>query len=190
MPTPEGCPHVRQTYDRPILEDNMTTISARHFVERAKTGGYLGIPYSDLDCQALMELVLKDCGVSKDWRGSNDMWRSALSEKHEIVDKNNIPAGAWLFTVKTDGGEKERGYYDNEGNAAHVGIYLGNGDVMHSTAGGVQMDTITSKRWTHYGLCKYIDYTNAPISISDQDIIDRLKAMTLYDLWKLLKKWG
>lgn len=48
-------------------------------------------------------------------------------------------------------------------NAAHIGLYLGNGDVIHSTTGGVQMDKITSKRWTHYALFNCVDYTNNKI---------------------------
>ena len=90
------------------------------------------------------------------------MWREALSEKHTLEAVADVPPGAWLFTHKQDGGEKARGYKDNEGNAKHVGIYLGNGEVIHSTSAGgacVQMDMITSARWTAWGLCKYIDYT-------------------------------
>lgn len=141
-------------------------VSAAKFVQQAQNGSYIGIPYSRLDCQAFVEQVLKDAGEKgHNWRGSNHMWRDALSERHADVDfsiYDNIPAGAWLFTLRHDGGERARGYHDNMGNAKHVGLYLGNGDVMHSTsggAGGVQMDRITSGRWTAWGLCKYIDYT-------------------------------
>lgn len=123
-----------------------------------------GIPYSKLDCQAFVERVLSDCGVSKNWKGSNDMWRNALSWKgtpDECIERwGEIPAGAWLFTLAFDGGEVQRGYHDNEGNAKHVGIYTGLGlGAMHSTAGGVQECKYPdSKRWNRVGLCKYIDY--------------------------------
>ena len=138
-------------------------ITADRFVRQAKSGNYLGIPYSKLDCQAFVERVLTDAGEKgHNWRGSNHMWRDALSEKHELTTVDDGPSGAWMFTLKRDGGEKARGYNDNEGNANHVGIYLGNGDVMHSTSAGaacVQRDVITSARWTAWGLCKYIYYT-------------------------------
>ena len=164
-------------------------ISAEKFVEQARTGNYLGIPYDDLDCQALVERVLRDCGLKKDWRGSNHMWRDALSSKNAISDIAKIPAGAWLFTVKYDGGEKKRGYNDSEGNAKHVGIYLGGGEVIHSTTGGVQMDNISSARWTHYGLCKYINYGSDSGSLLD--ILPMLGNATLYEIYQAAKQlWG
>ena len=138
-------------------------ISAKQFVEQAFNGNYIGIPYSQLDCQAFVERVLSDCGEKHDWRGSNHMWRDALSVKAKISNEMAIPAGALLFTVKYDGGEKERGYNDDEGNAKHVGIYLGLSRVIHSTTGGVQWDDISRSRWTHFGLCKYVDYTQPAI---------------------------
>ena len=33
--------------------------------EQAQTGNYIGIPYSQLDCQGFVEKVLKDLGVRK-----------------------------------------------------------------------------------------------------------------------------
>ena len=135
-------------------------VTAKAIVEQAFKGNYIGIPYSELDCQALVERILSDCGEKHDWRGSNHMWREALTEKHKITNESEIPAGVFLFTLKQDGGEKERGYNDNEGNASHVGLYLGLSRVIHSTTGGVQWDDISRSRWTHYGLCKYIDYTD------------------------------
>ena len=160
-------------------------ITADQFVYQAKWEQYLGIPYKKLDCQAFVERVLSDAGErGYNWRGSNHMWREALSEKHEGICVEDVPAGAWLFTVKHDGGEAQRGYHDNEGNAKHVGIYLGNGDVIHSTSAGnacVQMDKITSARWTAWGLCKYIDY--AIYSATEPDraaVLDALKMIERY----------
>ena len=144
-------------------------ITAEQFVYQAKWENYLGIPYKKLDCQAFVERVLSDAGErGHNWRGSNHMWREALSEKHEGICVEDVPAGAWLFTLKHDGGEKQRGYHDDEGNAKHVGIYLGGGDVIHSTSAGnacVQMDKITSARWTAWGLCKFIRYDSPSADI-------------------------
>lgn len=164
-------------------------LTAQKFVEQARNGNYIGIPYKTLDCQGFVEKVLADCGMVIDWRGSNHMWREALSEKNKIDDISEIPAGAWLFTVKNDGGEVERGYHDNEGNAKHVGIYLGNSDVIHSTTGGVQMDVITSKRWTHYGLCKYIDYNSSQVNL--RDLVQQIGQVSLFAFWQAIKQeWG
>lgn len=148
-------------------------LKASYVAEVALQGKYIGTPYSKLDCQALMEQLLTDVGVTHpNWRGSNHMWREALSSKGTVeamkaICGGELPAGAWLFTVKNDGGEVERGYHDTEGNAAHVGMYLGNGKVIHSTTGGVQWDVITSSRWTHAGLCNLLDYSNDSYPTTD-----------------------
>lgn len=107
-------------------------ITGDDFALQAMSEKYTGVPYSKFDCQAYVEQVLRDCGVRKpdgsvyNWKGSNDMWRHALSwkgTKEECRDRfGEIPLGAWVFIVKHDGGEVERGYHDNEGNASHVGI--------------------------------------------------------------------
>lgn len=150
-------------------------ITAEIFVEQAQSAKYDGVSYNALDCQAFVEKVLNDAGEKgHNWRGSNHMWRDALTEKHPLEAVADVPPGAWLFTLKHDGGEKNRGYNDNEGNAKHVGIYLGNGRVRHSTSAGdygVQYDDIISPRWTAWGLCKYIDYS------PDTGKADREKAL-------------
>lgn len=171
--------------------DNVVT--AQQYVEQARTGDYLGIPYSELDCQAFVEKVLADCGLRYDWRGSNDMWRNAVTDRHLIENIADVPAGAWLFTIKDDGGEVERGYHDDMKNAAHVGIYLGGGDVMHSTktnkSNGVQMDKITSKRWTHWAKCKYLNYGGSSTEL--RDLVDRLGKFSLFDIYSAMRSvWG
>ena len=163
-------------------------ITAKQFATQARTGNYLGIPYTQLDCQGFVEKVLADCGIHKDWRGSNHMWRDALNGKYRIVDYDSIPIGAWLFVVADDGGEKARGYTDNEGNAKHVGIYIGSHMAIHSTTGGVQLDSELT-RWTHYGLCKYIDYNEAPRP-SLTDCLELLGETTLSDIYNALKSMG
>ena len=139
-------------------------ITAKQFVEQAKSHNYDGIPYERLDCQAFVEQVMKDLdSLPTNWRGSNHMWRDAVKDREKIVNSKLIPAGAWVFTVKSDGKEREKGYYDGLGNAVHVGIYLGDYMVRHSTAGGVQYSDIWDKRWTHFAKCKYIDYSEPEI---------------------------
>ena len=136
------------------------------FVAAALNPGLLGAPYSKYDCQAYVEKVLRDCGVNRNWRGSNHMWREALSWRGSVDECleqfGEIPKGACLFTVKHDGGERARGYRDNDGNAAHIGIYTGvNGGARHSTTGGVQdCKAPDSKRWTHVGFLKDVDFTS------------------------------
>ena len=82
------------------------------------------------------------------------MWRDAVYDRSD--DMAAIQPGEWVFKVSRDGGEIPRGYHDEMGNAYHVGIYCGNGDVIHSTTGGVQMGTISG--WTHHAKCVDVDY--------------------------------
>lgn len=137
------------------------------------------IPYSKLDCQAFVERVLQDCGVIRNWKGSNDMWRNALSWKgtiqEAIAEFGAVLPGMWLFTVKNDGGEVKRGYHDDQGNAAHVGICTLKGKgAMHSTTGGVQECKFPdASRWTHCGKAKDIDYRTVPQD--DQSIAEEIR---------------
>ena len=97
------------------------------FTEQAKSSKYDKLTYSDCDCQAFVEKVLYDAGVRKpnggayNWKGSNDMWRNALDWRGSVEDcisiYGKVPDGAWVFILKYDGGEKDRGYNDGEGNA-------------------------------------------------------------------------
>lgn len=151
------------------------------FAETAYLYHNRNIPYKQLDCQAFVERVLADCGIYENWRGSNHMWREALDWKgtvDEAIKKwGSVPVGAWLFTVKNDGGEVKRGYHDDQGNAAHVGIYTAKGKgAMHSSTGGVQECAFPDpKRWTHVGLAKDIDYKSVPEA--QYDVLDILNGM-------------
>lgn len=161
-------------------------VTGEQFAKQAIDGGYIGIPYSKLDCQGFVERVLADCGIRKpngtvyDWRGSNAMyrnfqqWRGSIKEAEQAFGA--LPIGCLLYTRKTDGGEKEKGYNDNLGNFAHVGIYLGEPHgVIHSTTGGVQWGKYPDKRWNYCSLLAMLDYgcKNSDNVISD-DIIKQL----------------
>lgn len=150
----------------------MEKIKGTAYAIQAMSDKYTGIKYSKLDCQAFVEEVLKDAGVRKpdgsvyNWKGSNSMWRNALSWKGTIdqcrTQFGEIPPGAWVFIVKRDGGEKEKGYNDNEGNTTHVGIYCRHQyqQVRDSTRttyrDGVGYRDLTG--FTHVGLPKMILY--------------------------------
>ena len=186
----------------------VNSVEGTSFATQAQSDRYTGVPYSKLDCQAFVEEVLKDCGVRKpdgtvyNWKGSNSMWRNALRWKGTIAECkrlfNGIPLGAWVFIVKNDGGEIDRGYHDNEGNATHVGIYCRNGSepVRDSTKttkrDGVGYRSLDS--FTHVGLPSMITYsgntnrTEAIKAISiirdtdstDEDCLKALETLTKY----------
>lgn len=150
--------------------------SAIDFAKVAYSYRDSGIPYSKWDCQAFVEQMLKKVGVSRNWRGSNHMWREALAWKGTpeecIREYGCIPPGAWVFTLKQDGGEKARGYRDDEGNASHVGIYTGMGQgVMHSTTGGVQEGPFPDSRWNRVGLSKDLEYVGGYPGLTREEVL-------------------
>lgn len=144
-------------------------MTGKECIENAKITELIGIPYSKLDCQALIEKILIRGGVDcKNYRGSNHMWREMVTNRRDI--NTNIAPGTILFTVKMDGREKERGYNDDYGNAVHVGMYVGDGypgNVIHSTTGGVQWDSIQSRRWNWAADCIYFDNDNDTDTTTD-----------------------
>lgn len=176
-------------------------ISAIHFADVADDPKYNKYKYDDMDCQKFVEKVLYDSGVRKpdgsayNWKGSNSMWRSALSWRGtiaEAVEKfGQIPDGAWAFMLKYDGGEKDRGYNDGEGNASHVGIYVGGGLVRDSTRStktkrdGVGLRSISD--FNMVGLCKYLDYNVGNVDNKSQikSILDDIEKR-LEDLRRVL----
>ena len=155
-------------------------------IKNANINELIGIPYSKLDCQALIEKILMRGGIQcKNFRGSNHMWREMVTNRRS---KNmNIVPGTILFTVKYDGGEKKRGYNDNYGNACHVGMYVGEGyegNVIHSTAGGVQWDDISSNRWNWAADCIYFDRVE-----DSQTDLEQYFSEFIKELEKLISKY-
>ena len=131
-------------------------VTGQHIAETAINSGLIGTPYSQMDCQAFVEVVLKKAGLNIiNYRGSNQMWRELVYDRGPI--SNHPPIGSLAFIVKSDGGEKKRGYYDNYLNATHVAIVIDSDRVMESTTGGVQYGKLS--RFTNYGLIKDVDYT-------------------------------
>lgn len=148
--------------------------TGKDLAEQAITGNYVGIPYSKLDCQGFVEQVLKDLGVRKsdgsvyNWRGSNSMWRNFISWRGSIKECKekfgDIPVGAFVFIIKRDGGEKEKGYNDDLGNASHVGLYLGTSPKpCMDSQGNRGVDYCSLNVFTHVGLMSMVDYYNEPI---------------------------
>ena len=155
------------------------------YAKQAKLSKYDKLKYSQYDCQAFCELVLKDLGVRQpngavyNWKGSNDMYRNAVSWVGSIDECRKkfgyIPIGAWAFMWDQTGNEKQRGYYDGLGNASHVGIYIGSDTVRDSTkiknaSGQVIRDGVGSrplKNFQKVGLPAMLDFegTNPKIKV-------------------------
>lgn len=150
-------------------------VNHQAYAQAAPQSGLIGTPYEKMDCQAFVEKTLALVGIKRNWIGSNDMWRNALSWKgtiDECIAKHgSVPPGAWLFTIKHDG--KEPSYYTDGVNASHVGLYVGDyGEkpVMHSTTGGVQWGSFPDpKRWTHVGFEKDIEFGTETAPAAPED---------------------
>ena len=93
-----------------------------------------------MDCQGLVRWVMKECGLAlPPKKGTNYMWRAALVEKGTIAECvrrwGKVPLGTLIFIRDYDGGEKERGYNDDEGNVWHVYIKIAEGLLIHASNG-------------------------------------------------------
>ncbi|MBQ1778070.1 MAG: hypothetical protein IIZ93_07935 [Acidaminococcaceae bacterium] len=150
--------------------------TGKQYADQAKLPKYEKLKYSDVDCQAFCELVLKDLGIRQangavyNWKGSNDMARNACSwigTKEECIKKfGYIPVGAWAFMWDDTGNEKQRGYFDGKGNYSHIGIFVGDNIVRDSTrikdsTGKVIRDGVANRNLSAFnriGLCKLLDF--------------------------------
>lgn len=170
-------------------------VTGEEIAQQAINGGYVGIPYSQLDCQGFVEQVLRDTGVRKtdghpyNWKGSNSMWRNCITWKgtiSECINKfGSIPLGAFLFIVKRDGGEIDRGYHDNEGNASHVGLYTGASPLpCMDSQGDRGVAYCRLGIFTHVGLMSMVDYYNEPVAHDDrpsrEQALEALETLTKY----------
>ena len=159
--------------------------------KKSEDPSYNSLKYSQVDCQAFCEKVLKDLGVRKsngavyDWRGSNDMWRNAVSWKGTIAEARQkfgqIPVGSWAFMVSHDGGEIPRGYHDDQGNAAHVAIVVNQNQVRDSTK-GTGRDGVAYRKLSDFnmiGLPKMLDfdYTNPNIIEIEAESVKKVKTL-------------
>lgn len=177
-------------------------VSGEEYARQAQSSKYDGLTYDKADCQKFAELVLIDCGVKKpdgkpyDWKGSNSMWRNALAWKgtvEECIAKyGKIPLGAWVFIVKNDGGEVERGYHDNEGNAKHIGIYVSQTDPERAVRDSTETRTRDGvgyrklEGFNMVGLPSMITYnfdnntTNVTDEVTKQMALEALETLTKY----------
>lgn len=133
---------------------------------------YLGVPYSEMDCQAFVERCLADCGVRKNLPGSNAWYREVMNNgwvgtpEECVAMLGTVPKGAFLFILKHDGGEPDKYKPDGIGNASHIGIVTGQGEgaINSSSSRGCVCEskfknkTIKNGGWNRVGLWDEVDY--------------------------------
>ena len=137
---------------------------------------YLGVPYSQMDCQAFVEKCLADCGNHTDLAGSNAWYRevyhngAVMTPEECIKQLGKVPKGAFLFILEHDGGEPAKYKPDGLGNASHIGIVTmprGEGAIHSSASRGCVAEskfagkTIKNGGWNRVGLWNQVcyDYT-------------------------------
>lgn len=141
--------------------------TGKEFAEKARN--YLGRSYDEMDCKDLINAMLRDVGISKKYKGSNELYRAVkwLGFPEECVETfGRVPEGALVFIWANDGGEVARGYTDGLGNASHVGAYVGFGKgVIHSSQSrGCVCEsafvgrTVKNGGWNYVGLLPELDY--------------------------------
>ena len=128
---------------------------------------YLGVPYSQMDCQRFVEQCASDCGIKIDLAGSNTWYRyimqhgAVMTPEECVKELGCVPKGAILFIVEHDGKEPDKYKGDGYGNASHMGICTGDRGkgAIHSSASRGEVcesefhgKTIKNGGWNMVGL--------------------------------------
>lgn len=133
---------------------------------------YLGVSYSQMDCQAFVEQCLRDCGLNKNLAGSNAWYREVMTHgvimtPEECVQKLGcVPCGAFLFIHAYDGGEPSKYHGDGIGNASHMGLCTiprGEGAINSSKSRGCVAESKFKQKtinggWNKVGLWDQVAY--------------------------------
>jgi hypothetical protein len=110
-----------------------------------------------LDCQGLIEYVVRKLGGKMSYRGSNHMYRDAVDLAIPIDEAGEaLEPGCVLFVVR----DEPAPGYDDGANATHIGWYTGGRhEVVHasSSKGKVSPSTLNGG-WTHVGWLVEVDY--------------------------------
>lgn len=133
---------------------------------------YLGVPYSQMDCQAFVEKCLADCGLKMDLAGSNAWYREVnkngviLTPEECVRQLGCVPRGAFLFILEHDGKEPEKYKPDGLGNASHIGLCTiprGEGAINSSASRGCVAESKFKQKtinggWNRVGLWNRVAY--------------------------------
>lgn len=113
--------------------------------EMSRKYGSKWIGHYVADCSGLVKYLCKKLGLSVP-HGSNSIWNGSVTKKGFLIGQD-IPVGALVFKLR------------NNDDYYHVGIYVGNGQVVEaqSTQTGVVKSKLSS--WSNYALLKGLSYT-------------------------------
>lgn len=127
-----------------VSHDSATALQLRSGI-RGEAMKYLGTPYryggttpAGFDCSGFTQYVLRLGGYSINRTAATQLQNGV------IVAKEDLQCGDLVFFQNTTGSGRF---------ASHVGIYIGNGQIIHSGDYGVAIDSLDSPYYqTHY-LC-------------------------------------
>lgn len=115
-----------------------------------------GASKGSVDCSGAFTYWYKQAGGYM-YHGSNTMWRKYSTEKGKIGEIDLYP-GMAVYKWRNDGKEPSQYQADGIGNFYHVGLYIGDGQVVEAkgTKYGVVYSCIS--QWTHASRQKNTDY--------------------------------
>ncbi len=126
----------------------------------AEAQKYMGVPYVSggsskwgFDCTGFTDYVFDKCGV--------DISRSMYTQLSDsvIVSKDELQSGDLIFFSYTG---------DNGGFASHIGIYIGNGKLIHASySRGIAIDDLSAPYYTkHFQCARRVILTDLAPSVS------------------------
>ncbi len=142
----------------------------------------VGQPYSSCDCK---DVISKPLGIR--FSGTNWLWRSIKnsSKYRYLVERVQYPVltadlvpGDILFKIR-DG---EPAGYDDPPDAYHVGVYIGEGCIIHSSPKiGVRVDEYIYGAWQGWGRMKQVEYKSTPTPPHDEGLTDHEMIKAIYE---------
>ena len=134
---------------------------------------YLGVPYSEMDCQKFVEKCLSDCGDHTDLGGSNSWYRECIKNGWVGTPEDCrirfgiVPPGAFLFILSSVSEKTPAKFRDDGiGDATHIGLVTGTGrGAIHSSKSkgcvcesDFSGKTVPHGGWNRVGLWNHVDY--------------------------------
>lgn len=122
------------------LQDALTVAST----VRTRAMKYGGVPYvwggsspRGFDCSGFTQFVMRKAGIS--------ISRTVLKQMGEgvVIAKEDLQNGDLVFFSNTT----------SRGFASHVGIYIGNGKMIHAGNGGIAVTDLDSPYWVRHYQC-------------------------------------
>ena len=149
-------------------------------------------PEEGLDCQGVIEYVLRELGITASYRGTNHMWREMFSEKGTIADgvekHGEIPIGACILICDYD--TTPNGYSETP-DCNHIYLKIADGYLLHASSSNGKLmirdfadKAIPNGGPTHYGLIAGITYDG--ISATETNAGDTETAVVQQSVWKPL----